>query len=191
MHPEAYRGAIWAVRRSDLASRVLNLSGNLPAPDTHVRALDLGGADVNGTARPTVTGPLVQAGLFVEWFGWDIEEGPGVDLVVDATKPVPEIMHETFDVVLCTEVLEHVAAWDCVLDAARCVLKAGGVLILTAASLGRNAHGARGAATPDPGEWYANVHPSEVSNVLEALGFLEHAVLYNQNPGDVYAWAVK
>jgi SAM-dependent methyltransferase len=140
-------------------------------------ALDLGGADINGTARAHFPGAT--------WFGLDAEPGPGVDFVADACTWQPD---RTYDLVLCTELLEHVEEWQkCVLTA-WWALRRGGHLILTCASDGRRPHGARGEMDPAPGEWYANVPPGPIEVLLDQV-FAVSAVHYNPIPGDVYAWA--
>lgn len=141
-------------------------------------ALDLGGADVNGTTRDLFPGAL--------WAGLDIEAGPGVDIVADARSWESAVR---FDVVACTELLEHVERWAECVDTAWFALKPGGFLFVTAASTGRPAHGARGGPAPLPGEWYGNVDPDEVRDALSL--FAESHVEFNPNPGDVYAWARK
>lgn len=141
-------------------------------------ALDLGGVDINGTTRD----------LFprARWTGLDIEDGPGVDVVADATTWTTK---RRFDIVTCTELLEHVRPWLCCITTAHRVLKRGGYLFITAASTGRHPHGARGGPYPLPGEWYANIDPDDLRIALAR--FTTSHVEFNPNPGDVYAWARK
>lgn len=186
MHPEAYRGVHWAIRESGFPEHLAN-----GLFDTRILALDLGGADINGTARRPVTEHAVRTGTFTRWDAWDIENGPGITNVVDATQPTPPAYHGLYDVVLCTEVLEHVAAWDAVLRTAHAVLIPGGFLFLTCASTGRRPHGARGDMDPAPGEHYGNVHAIDIDTALEEIKFSRWGCTYNPNPGDAYAWAVK
>ncbi|MFB6776480.1 methyltransferase domain-containing protein [Streptomyces sp. NPDC056352] len=169
MHPEAH----------DAVGRMLDLSGI--ERDASWRVLDLGGRDINGTIRahlPKAT-----------WTGTDIEPGPGVDIVHDATLPWPQDAGQ-FDVVVCTEVLEHLPLWRLVLHAAAEALEPGGpeLLVVTCASDGRPEHGVAGAPLPAPGEWYGNVPPGHLRDTLESL-FREVHVEYRANPGDAYAWA--
>ncbi|MEU0467299.1 methyltransferase domain-containing protein [Amycolatopsis sp. NPDC006131] len=144
-----------------------------------VDALDLGGADINGTARHLLPNAT--------WTGLDIQPGPGVDIVADATTWQPD---RVFDVVVCTELLEHVQNWRAVLATAHAALRAGGVLVLTCASNGRRPHGARGDMDPAPGEWYGNVDWEDIGDELAHL-FTEYQVVFNPNPGDCYAWGRK
>lgn len=170
MHPEARDGL----------TRQLAASGlNLDAP---WRVLDLGGRDINGSIR----GLLPAA----KWTGLDIEPGPGVDLVHDATLPWPEGW-DRYDVVVCTEVLEHVERWPQLLRTAAQALEPGGpeALFVTCASTGRPEHGAAGAPLPGPGEWYGNVPPAVLKARLLDL-FEDVVVEYRRLPGDAYARAI-
>jgi hypothetical protein len=93
--------------------------------------LEVGSYDVNGTPR-TVLDPLEP-----HWYlGVDAQEGPCVDRVVQATELVQSLGNERFDVVLSTEMLEHVRDWKKVIHELKCVLKVGGLLILTTRSPG-------------------------------------------------------
>lgn len=145
------------------------------------RCLDLGGRDINGGIRD-----LIPNG---KWMGVDIEAGPGVDLVWDCTKRWPNPNMPRFDIVVCTEVLEHVQDWRSLLLCCATALDPMGsqLLFVTAASTGRRPHGASGAMDPAPGEWYRNVPAEDVAEELGHL-FNNSGVEYNPNPGDVYAW---
>jgi hypothetical protein len=148
---------------------------------TRWRVLDLGGRDINGGIRDLLPKAL--------WSGIDIEPGPGVDLVFDCTRPWPETL-AGFDLVVCTEVLEHVEQWAAILRTASEALEPGGpeALFVTCASTGRPQHGASGAPLPVAGEWYSNVAPGALADALDGL-FRHSAVEYRPNPGDAYARA--
>lgn len=169
MHPEAREGLARQLDASCL---------DLSAP---WRVLDLGGRDINGSIRD-----LLPA---AKWTGLDIKPGPGVDLVHDATQPWPDTF-DRFDLVVCTEVLEHVERWAAILRTAAQALEPGGpeVLFVTCASTGRPEHGASGGPRPLPGEWYGNVSPGALRDALVGL-FRDSHVEYRANPGDAYAWA--
>ncbi|QWT29889.1 SAM-dependent methyltransferase [Streptomyces phage KimJongPhill] len=145
------------------------------------RCLDLGGRDINGGIRD-----LIPNG---KWQGVDIEAGPGVDLVRDCTMGWLDTLPR-FDIVVCTEVLEHVEKWRDILRTCAQALDTMGsqLLFVTAASTGRRAHGASGAMDPAPGEWYRNVPAEDVAEELGHL-FNNSGAEYNPVPGDVYAWA--
>ncbi len=68
--------------------------------------LEVGSRDVNGTMRPF----LVSLGAR-HYLGVDIEPGPGVDRVCDVASLPSELAGQCFDVVVTTEMLEHVRDW--------------------------------------------------------------------------------
>lgn len=189
MHPEAFE----AVRRMTTASGYTKL---VSRPLLHPRvALDLGGADVNGTARSLI--PCVDT-----WIGLDIAPGPGVDVVADATDfwAMREALGHPLDVVLCTELLEHVEQWQKVVRNIWCLLARGGFAFITAAGCGpgwgRRPHGARGELDPPPGEHYENVNAEDLARAIErSTGPRIYAgtfgVMSRPVPGDVYAWIRK
>lgn len=201
MHPEALRAVHDMVRQSgaDLTRHADDRMGPI--------GLDIGGADVNGTARrwfPDTT----------TWLGLDIAPGPGVDIVADATTwrgevpvtAVPGALQAgvwglpAFDIVLCTELLEHVEHWPAVLDTIHACLVPGGYAFITCASTGRRPHGARGELDPPDGEHYGNVSPEDFQRAVANVGLLEDFaalpwsgghLTYNPTPGDLYAWLRK
>jgi SAM-dependent methyltransferase len=83
--------------------------------------LEIGAYDVNGSARDFFRGPYV---------GLDMRAGPGVD-VLGLGGALP-FATGAFDVVVCTEVLEHDRRpWRTIAEAAR-VLRSGGTLLCSA-----------------------------------------------------------
>jgi hypothetical protein len=167
MHAEAFDGF----------GRMLKLSG--VDPGTIKKALDVGGADVNGTAR----------GYFpnAEWLGLDIEPAPAVDIVANAATWRSK---RRFDAVIATELFEHTPEWREIIETMALHLGKNGpqLFVTTAASTGRPGHGARGEWGVPAGQYYGNVDPEALSDVLDKY-FLNVHVEFNPNPGDVYAYA--
>lgn len=123
----------------------------------HGAVLDLGGRDANGTvcylfpwAEPYVT--------------LDNESGPDVDIVADATTWTPDIQYE---VVVCTEVLEHVSDWPAIYRTCWIALAPGGTLILTCATTNRGPHDSHGAPELPPDQYYGNVSMADFAAVVE------------------------
>lgn len=188
MHPEAMRGVEWAVESAGLRSRHNpDYAFHKCGTGRSYKGLDVGGAYINGSARRLV-GTLT--GRVIHWTGLDIEPGLGVDIVADARKPVPDDQRGKFDFVLCTEVFEHVCDWSSIVASIFEWLRPGGTAFMTCASTGREPHGRRGDPV-EPGEWYRNVKPGQLVAVLSTVGFSSFETMYQDKPGDVYAWAKK
>ena len=150
------------------------------ATDEPVTVLDLGGRDNNGSPR----------GLFpaAEYRVLDLTDGPDVDVVADAAAWTPD---REYDVVVCTEVFEHTAAWPAICRTAFAALRPGGRFVATMAGPGRPAHGAWGEPAPGPGEHYANVDPDALRAALADAGFAEITVDVQSSPADVRAVATR
>lgn len=86
--------------------------------------LEVGSKYVNGSVRPFIEKYLQPK----EYIGIDIEPGKFVDLVLPAEKLLEHFGYESFDVVISTEVLEHVVDWRVVLYNMKGVLRRGGYI---------------------------------------------------------------
>lgn len=100
------------------------------------RVVEVGSLDVNGTLRP-----VIEAMNPGHYLGVDIEMGPNVDEVCDATDLLERYGEGAFDVVLSTEMLEHVRPWREVVRNLKHVVSPGGVLLATTRSFGVPYHG--------------------------------------------------
>ena len=140
--------------------------------------LEIGSKNVNGSVRPLFTGVI--------YHGIDVLEGKDVDDIIDAKDYDG---HEQFDCVVTTDALEHCPEPRTIIECAYRSLKSGGMLIVTAASDGRDPHKANGTEGEPIWEWYRNVPPRELSNDLEEVGFVRSEVRYIDR--DVHAIAYK
>lgn len=95
------------------------------------RIIDVGAYNVNGSFR-TVLEKLNPK----EYVGVDIEPGPGVDFVCEGDKLVEKFGKESFDLVISTELLEHVIDWIPVVSNIKNLCKCGGKILITTRSLG-------------------------------------------------------
>ncbi len=95
------------------------------------RVLEVGSYDVNGSPR-SVVGPLGPSG----YVGVDIQAGPGVDMTCDATALEAAFGRDSFDLVISTEMVEHLEDWRGAVRQMKAVLKPGGRLLITTRSPG-------------------------------------------------------
>lgn len=137
------------------------------------RVLELGSRDVNGSVRR-----LVRANYY---HGVDVAPGKGVDEVADAAEYVAGAL---FDLVLCCEVLEHAPKWAAIVARAAEALKPGGCAIFTMAALGRKPHSAVDEQPIRDWEYYANIDPSELVQVVEQY-FVQYTISRTMTPSDV------
>lgn len=94
------------------------------------KVLEVGSRYVNGSVRSFIEKWLKPK----EYVGIDIEKGKFVDFVLPAEKLVDYFGSLCFDVVIATEVLEHVNDWRLVINNMKAVLKNEGYIYLTAPS---------------------------------------------------------
>ncbi len=122
--------------------------------------VELGGQDVNGSARSMVR--------HSRYLSVDLRPGPGVDVVADALTWEPP---ESFDAVLCTNVLEHVEDWRALVGRAYDLLVSGGVFVVATVCDPFPAHSGIDGEHVRPEEHYANIEPADLFAALLLAGF--------------------
>jgi SAM-dependent methyltransferase len=95
------------------------------------RIIEVGSYNVNGNL-----GSVLKSWEPAEYIGTDIEKGPGVDVVCNAEDLSSKFGKESFDVVISTEVLEHVRDWRKVISNIKDICKPNGIILLTTRSYG-------------------------------------------------------
>lgn len=106
-----------------------------PADVCGKHVLEVGSMDVNGSPRSVIL-PLKPA----RYLGVDVSPGNGVDLVCDASQLTEKVGREKFDLVLSTEMVEHVRDWRGVFLELKRAVAPGGLLAVTTRSPGFKYH---------------------------------------------------
>lgn len=110
---------------------------HLKSADIYKKAiLEVGSMNVNGSLRDYLLS--LKPGKYT---GVDIFPGPGVDVVCSADRLVDRFGLESFDVVVCTEMIEHVRDWRATITNMKNVLRPRGALFITTRSQGYGYHG--------------------------------------------------
>jgi 2-polyprenyl-3-methyl-5-hydroxy-6-metoxy-1,4-benzoquinol methylase len=152
------------------------------ATDDEVTVLDLGGRDINGSARDAFPNATRYTVL-------DILPGDGVDVVANAATWEPD---REYDWIVAAEIFEHTAEWPAIVRTAYKACAPGGRFIVTTAGPGRPPHsGIDGLFRLHPGEHYANVPAHELERVLIETGFRDVTVDSQPSPADTRAVATK
>jgi len=95
------------------------------------RVVELGSYDVNSSLRP-----FIETLKPAEYMGVDIEKGPSVDIVCKAENVLERLGEESFDVVISTELLEHVRDWRKVISNMKNICRPNGLVLITTRSQG-------------------------------------------------------
>jgi SAM-dependent methyltransferase len=99
------------------------------------KVLEVGACNVNGSLSSIVC--LYRPLAYV---GTDMQTGPGVDILVEASRLMQYFQEERFDLVICTEMLEHCEDWKSAIQNIFGVCKPGGVMLITARGPGAGYH---------------------------------------------------
>jgi len=98
--------------------------------------IEVGSYNVNGSLRS-----FIESLEPKEYLGVDIELGPGVDQICKAEDLVERFGKNRFDVVISTEMVEHVKRWQEVIYNLKEITKPGGLMLVTTRSEGFPLHG--------------------------------------------------
>lgn len=150
------------------------------AKTSGAHVLELGSLDINGSVKPLFN-ELTVGGSY---FGIDVQEGPGVDLVADASVYTSDIK---YDIVVCVEVFEHTSLWRKIVLNAHSLLVPGGMFIATMAGDGRPPHSAIDENPIRPWEYYKNVSFDMLKDATKVFSQCEVNVVHC----DTRCWAIK
>jgi SAM-dependent methyltransferase len=113
----------------------------------NIRSDEVKGKTVLEVGARAVQGPTLMIRPWIErlgpaaYLGVDIEPGLGVDELCSAESICERFGRDAFDVVVATELLEHVRDWRSVVTNVKNVVRPGGVLLITTRSYGFRFHG--------------------------------------------------
>jgi SAM-dependent methyltransferase len=158
-----------------------------PTHFNNVEVLDVGSLDINGNNRY----------LFFKsrYLGIDIVDGKNVDKVISCKNHLGKPQYKDhYDVIICTEMLEHDSTWEVDLRMMYWALRPGGLLLITAAGVGRQEHGTHKHSPSDsPGtnDYYRNVSNEMFSSVLPAKFFSEYHMKQDLRCCDFQFYGIK
>jgi SAM-dependent methyltransferase len=101
------------------------------------RVLEVGSFQVAGTGSLR---PIIESWNPAEYIGIDILMGAGVDMILNAEDVVKGFGKESFDVIVSTEVLEHVEDWRRVISNLKNACKPHGFVVISTRSFGYGYH---------------------------------------------------
>lgn len=90
------------------------------------RVIEIGSLNVNGSIRKHV-----ESMEPVSYTGVDIFEHESVDVICNAYDLLNEYMPNSFDVVISTEMLEHVEKWRTAINNMKLLVRPGGLIIIS------------------------------------------------------------
>ena len=100
------------------------------------KVIEAGSRDVDGSLRL-----LVESFKPECYVGIDIVKGRGVDIICNAEDLSNEFEKDSFDVLISTELLEHIRDWKKTVSNFKNVVKPGGIILVTTRSYGFGYHG--------------------------------------------------
>lgn len=99
------------------------------------RVIEIGSRDINGNVKDNIITFEPR-----EYIGIDIEHGKNVDVICRAEDLLKIYGAESFDIVVSTELMEHVFDWRTVINNIKLLCKSGGFVMITTRSFGFAKH---------------------------------------------------
>lgn len=140
--------------------------------------LEVGSGDVNGSVRP-----ILEKHRPRSYLGVDAGEGPRVDRVVDAAALTAELGADCADIVISTEMMEHVTDWQACVTEMAAAVRPGGLLLVTTRGEGFPYH-------PHPVDTW-RYSAEAFTEILARLGFTDVQVIPDPEWPGIFARARK
>lgn len=149
----------------------------------NVKVLDAGSLDINGNNR--------QFFQDCHYVGVDVRAGKNVDVVCKIHQ-MPIMAAESFDTIISTEMLEHDETWIESINAMIWMLKKGGLLVMTCATIGRKPHCVGREVGIEWGNYYKNLTVEDIKTAIDIDGnFKQYGFETNETSNDLYFWGLK
>ncbi len=97
------------------------------------RVLEIGSKDITGSVRQYFDDAI-------HYIGTDMEQGFGVDVIIDSHNLLKKFKVQSFDTILCHEMLEHDNAPWITIEIMHKLLKRGGTLVVSTPTFGFPLH---------------------------------------------------
>ena len=161
---------------------VQSVKDQLPEYFKGTKVLEVGSLNINGSVRQFFEPD--------QYIGCDLGEGAGVDIVCRGHElPYP---NESFDVVISCECFEHDRHWDKTFQKMVDLVRKGGLVIFSCATIGRPEHGTTRtspADAPFTNDYYRNLREEDFNQFKSSFDSYKFSQCLR--PRDLYFWGLK
>jgi len=161
---------------------IKSVKDQLPEYFKGTKVLEVGSLNINGSVRQFFEPD--------QYIGCDLGEGAGVDIVCRGHElPYP---NESFDVVISCECFEHDRHWDKTFQKMVDLVRKGGLVIFSCATIGRPEHGTTRtspADAPFTNDYYRNLREEDFDQFKSSFDSYKFSQCLR--PRDLYFWGLK
>jgi len=146
------------------------------------KVLEVGSLNINGSVRQFFEAD--------EYIGCDLGKGAGVDIVCQGHElPYPD---GSFDVVISCECFEHDQHWEKTFQKMIDLVRKGGLVIFSCATIGRPEHGTARASpvdAPFTNDYYRNLREEDFEQFKSSFNSYRFSQCLSSK--DLYFWGLK
>jgi len=161
---------------------IKSVKDQLPKYFKGTKVLEVGSLNINGSVRQFFEPD--------QYIGCDLGEGAGVDIVCRGHElPYP---NESFDVVISCECFEHDRHWEKTFQKMVDLVRKGGLVIFSCATIGRPEHGTTRtspADAPFTNDYYRNLREEDFNQFKSSFDSYKFSQCLR--PRDLYFWGLK